>query len=120
MVVVLPYHRIEKFTVWRQEDESDKATYAATYYLKEALDGKRDVNGQFLLSFSYDAQNDFYLRALQTKGVKIAYKTVDTVASGDEVIVHEPETMAALNQHAVAERVLHYPGVDVLRVISVQ
>ena len=65
--------------------------YAITNVLREALNGRQDVNGYYLLDDGCNLQHMFYVKVLQGSGVDISFRDWRVLHSSDYIIVREEE-----------------------------
>jgi 4-amino-4-deoxy-L-arabinose transferase-like glycosyltransferase len=89
LIFLKPYQLIWSRTFYPDEYSWDAELYECGYYLKNAIKGKIDLNGQYLLYEGYNAHNLFYTQILtEEKGVRtgILYAS-QKLNAGDSVIV---------------------------------
>jgi len=86
LILIVPYKKIFMDTYRPTEAYSDGGLYDIGYYLKEATENRRDLNGKYMVYEGYAAQNIFYLRILQEKGVKTGRLGFKDIRPGLEII----------------------------------
>ncbi len=98
-VFAYPYQFIYNKTHKPKEWNKEKKFYEIGYFLQDALRGKEDVDGYYVMYDGYNTQNLFYLKALQTKGVAIDFKDWKALDPGDKVIAHQPQVKEYIEEH---------------------
>ncbi|MES2679604.1 MAG: glycosyltransferase family 39 protein [Bacteroidota bacterium] len=86
LILIVPYKKIFMDAYRPTESFYDHGLYDIGYYLKEATEKRRDVNGKYLVYQGYAAQNIFYLRVLQERGVKTGRLGLNDIRPGLEFI----------------------------------
>ena len=66
-----PYQKILDKTYKPTEYSWEEETYKMGYFLKEAIDGKYNLEGMHMFYDGYSYQNIFYLKCLQDKGFNV-------------------------------------------------
>lgn len=89
LIAIAPYQKIINKTYKPKEYPWDVDFYEIGYFLKDAIKGKLDVDGYYLLYDGYKAHNDFYLRMLQDKGIAISFKDWKELENGSRVIAYQ-------------------------------
>lgn len=110
-----PYRAIFYYTNYPTAVEGDLKSYGAGFYLKEAREGKRDLDGHFILHSDYNAHYTFYTDILAERGMKISFKNIHEVQPGDLLLIQKPlsenllthfdTTNVAVNPHGQIVRV---------------
>jgi 4-amino-4-deoxy-L-arabinose transferase-like glycosyltransferase len=118
LVALVPYRRILDITFKPKENGGDVEFYEIGYFLKDALKGKQDVNGQFLLYEGYNAHNRFYVKALQDKGIKIDLKDWQNLNPNDVVIVPQASLKQYLTDHYTFDMLREIGGIGNYRIIG--
>jgi hypothetical protein len=98
-VYLIPYQRIVSKTYQPEEFVWEIELYRLSYWLKEANKGKRDLDDHFLVYDIYNGHHEFYIHALQEKGVNFSEKTFLEVEPGDKIIVSEWSTLGKVNTY---------------------
>ena len=89
LLFIIPYKKMFMNTYIPTEAYWDFGFYDLGYFYKEAIDGKHDLNGKYLVWAGYNAHNLFYIRILKENGVKTDVKNYQDLKSGDEVIASQ-------------------------------
>lgn len=103
LVFVTPYKKTIDRTHNPQERKWRKDFYDIGYYLREAVHGKHDLNGQFLLYKGYYAHNLFYLNVLNDQGTDISIKDWKELQPGDIVIAPQQKVKNYIAKHYLFE-----------------
>lgn len=92
LIAINPYVEITNRTFSPKVFPWEEDLYRIDYYLKDAIDGKYDLNGYTLLQNDYGAHNLFYINILRDKGVNVGYKyDWKNINVNDMVIAHQQE-----------------------------
>lgn len=91
VVCLQPYKNIINKTYLPQDEKWEQESYNISYYLRDAIHGKYDLNHQYLLNQGYLAQNIIYMHVLQDKGVNFSNKEWSHLDLLDVVIAHQEE-----------------------------
>jgi 4-amino-4-deoxy-L-arabinose transferase-like glycosyltransferase len=91
-VFIIPYQKVWTKTHMPKESPWDMDFYEIGYYLKDAVDGKYDLNGKYFVNNGYNLQNLFYTNILQDKGIKTGFKDWWNLKKDDVIIVYENNT----------------------------
>lgn len=94
-----PYMEIFDKTYTPKEKSWDEAFFEPSYLMRDAIKGKTDLNGYYLVQDGYHANNLFYIKALQDKGVRIDFKNRENLEAGDNVIAFQPEIINYISKH---------------------
>jgi len=94
-----PYQNILDKTYKPEENIYEAADYDLSYFLRDALKGKHDLNDKFILFQGYFAHHLFYLNLLKDKGVRIELKDWTNLSAGNIVIVKEEELKQYVQDH---------------------
>ena len=87
------YNQILKEEANRQ-DRNDLPMYDVTYYLRDAFNGKREIDGYKFLYNGYYPHNLFYLKKLKNeKNINIEIADGNTLEKGNKVIVHQKDVL---------------------------
>ena len=65
----------------------------------EAVRGKKNLNGLYLIYSGYKADNIFYLNILKDKGIDISLKDREKLKIGDKVIVCQKKVEQYIDKH---------------------
>jgi hypothetical protein len=100
LIFITPYQKIfAKTYMPKAYGWNNRDFYEISYYLKDAICGKRDVNGQFVLYDGYKTHLLFYLKILNDKGVRIAFKNWEKLEKGDSVITYQNNVKQYIEEH---------------------
>lgn len=99
IVFITPYQNTINNTYKPKEHPWAKEFYEIGYFLRDAVNGKYDVDGYSLLYDGHDANLRFYLNILQNKGVKISFKDWRNLNTGDLVIVCQKNVKQYVEEH---------------------
>ena len=86
LVFYTPYLRTWDKTYLPYETSWDAESYEIGYFLKNAIKGKYDVHNKYLVYEGYTAQNEFYLRILNTRGTTTGRKDYKALEKNDKII----------------------------------
>jgi len=89
LIFAFPYQQILAKTLHPTENPEDKTFYKIEYYLRDALNGKKNVQGEYVVYAGYNANILFYIRLLQDNGVKVNFKSRTKLDDGDLIIVSQ-------------------------------
>jgi len=84
-----PYKKILHKTVKPQEEAWIKDFYQISYFLKDGLNGKHNLNNQFISYNEYSPHILFYIIMLNEKGIRFANKNQAEFNVNEEVVVHQ-------------------------------
>lgn len=101
LVFASPYKKILDKTFAPKEPGID--FYRTSYFLRDALHGKRDVDHSYFLYNGYNPHHWFYIRTLQDKGVNIDYKDWTKLEVNDKVIACQDDVKNYINEHYTSE-----------------
>ena len=99
LIGITPYKNISNKTYFPKEHGWGIDFYEIGYFLKDAVKGKFDLNNQHLLYDGYNAQNLFYLKMLNDKGVQISFKDWRKLAPMDIVIACQNHVKQYVEEH---------------------
>lgn len=86
-IIIPSYLKVLDRSFLPVEDSEEKSFYDIGYFLKEAVNGEHEVNNHFLLYDGYYAQNLFYLKMLENKGINLRFKSWEALSENDKVII---------------------------------
>ncbi len=89
LILISPYNKIIEKTYQPQEYPWDMEFYEMSYYLKQAFQGKHNLNKQHMLYDGDNAHLKFYLLALHEKGYRTDLKNWTTLSKGDIVFTKQ-------------------------------
>ena len=89
LIFLTPYKTIWARTFRPEEFSWNMEFYEIGYFLKDAVKGKYDLNNKLLIYDGYNAQNTFYTRILNDKGVKTKFIDWHLIKKGDVVITFQ-------------------------------
>lgn len=99
LIGINPYGMMIDKTYKPKENKIDEKFYEIGYYLKDALRGKYNIDGHFLLYDGYYAQNLFYLNILNDKGIAVSMKDWTQLESQDRVIASQKMVKLYVEEH---------------------
>lgn len=85
-ITVIPYKKIINKTYLPKEKTEFKEFYKIGYFLKDALNGKFNLDKNYIAYNGYYAQNLFYIKALNHKGIDVSLVDWRKLNPGDSVI----------------------------------
>jgi 4-amino-4-deoxy-L-arabinose transferase-like glycosyltransferase len=86
---VTPLTEMKSKVYFPKEESWNKEAYSICYYLKEAVEGKRNVSGSYILHENYHAEMTFYVLQLKERNQTVGFKNRQEIMTGDTIIVHE-------------------------------
>lgn len=97
-------------------ERNDEPFYDVSYYLKEALDGQRDLNGYLFVYEGYFPHNLFYINQLRDyKNVDIqVVRKADTLEKGDKIIIYQETIKEDINNYYEYDIIEEYKSARVL------
>ncbi|MDD4967855.1 MAG: hypothetical protein PHT07_00340 [Paludibacter sp.] len=72
------------------EEPEYKNFYDIGNYLRDAVDGKKNIQGEYIVYAGYNANVLFYVKLLQEKGIQIKFKDRNKLDLGNTVILSQP------------------------------
>jgi 4-amino-4-deoxy-L-arabinose transferase-like glycosyltransferase len=87
LLTVIPYEKIIEKTY--KPKESSPEFYEISYFLKDAVKGKYNLENNYLLYDGYNSHNLFYVKLLNEKGINFNYKDWRKLSVGDVVITQQ-------------------------------
>lgn len=94
-----PYQKILDKTHKPKETGWAVDFYKVSNYLREAIKGQHNLDGQFLLFDGYAAHNRFYMSILAEKGVKVSFKDWTRLEPGDTVFAWQKNVKQYVQAH---------------------
>lgn len=98
----------------------DIDNYRISYFLKETIAGKHDIDGHILFFKGYHAHLTFYKYMLAKKGVDLAIEENPELKEGNSVIVSQPETDQFITERFGYETLLTDNNLKVYRITGVK
>jgi hypothetical protein len=89
LIGIEPYKKIIDKTYKPKEYGWDLDFYEISYFLKNAVNGKYDLNHHYLVYEGYNAHLLFYIKILNDKGIDISFKDWSKLLPNDTVIVSQ-------------------------------
>jgi len=89
IIGIEPYQKIIDKTYKPKEYGWDKDLYEISYFLKNAVNGKNNLNYHYLVYEGYNAHLLFYIKILNDKGIKFSFKDWSKLLPNDTVIVSQ-------------------------------
>jgi 4-amino-4-deoxy-L-arabinose transferase-like glycosyltransferase len=99
LLVVAPYRAMLQKTYLPQEYPWDKDFYEMSYYLRDGLRGKHDLNSQTLCYDGYSTHLAFYINLMNDKGINVHLKDWTKVEAGDIVFTYQDNIKDYLTQN---------------------
>lgn len=93
------FHRVKSTSYRPQEEEWDESNYAICYYLRDVLEGKRELPAHQLVHWGYDAHARYYAMRCTEQGHELKIVKQDELSAGDKVLICHPEMEAYLTAH---------------------
>ncbi len=115
-----PYQSTIDKVYFPKESGWDINSYRISYFLKEALQGKHNLDKHILFYKGYNAHLLFYKYLLTEKGIDIAIEENPELKKGDSVIVSQPETDQSITEHFEYETLLADNNLKVYRITGVK
>jgi 4-amino-4-deoxy-L-arabinose transferase-like glycosyltransferase len=73
--------------------------HEVSYFLRDGIQGKMDLDGYILVFEGYDAQCLFYQDLLKDKGQKVIRKTKEQLNPGDRIIAYQANVKQYIEEH---------------------
>lgn len=96
LIGIMPYLKILDKTY---NPNRDKDFYEMSYFLKDAVKGKYNLNNQYLLYDGYNAHKLFYLNILNDKGTQISFKNWENLNPSDIAIASQNHIKQYVEEH---------------------
>ena len=103
VIYLKPYIKIFNKTFLPKEYSWEKEFYSVGYFLQDAVKGKYNIDGHYLLHDGYNAHNMFYVKILNDQGNTIAFKDWKSLEKDDLVIAHQQEVKSYIQDHYLYE-----------------
>jgi 4-amino-4-deoxy-L-arabinose transferase-like glycosyltransferase len=103
LIAISPYKKILDKTYLPKEYSWDKDFYEIGYFLKDAVNGKYDLNNYYLLHKNHNTHILFYLNILNAQGINISFKNWEELSINDYVISHQKEVIDYIETHYTYE-----------------
>lgn len=119
VLMIIPYIRILNSSLFSKEkgDMGNPNYHDMSYYLREATEGKHDLNGMICLFDEYVPQNQFYIYALNHRSVDIRYEWGVICQSGRQYIVQSDQLKSYIENTCQFEIINTYNSVTVYRIL---
>lgn len=98
LVFATPYKLIVDKAYLNREFPWDVDFYAPSYYLKEALQGKRELKADVVTNDCYDAHLKFYMALLNDQGKKIRGLSKHDLRPGMRALAFEPYVIQVIER----------------------
>jgi len=118
LVCIIPYKKIIDKTFIPKENEASWQLSEVEYFLKNAIKGNVNIENHYFLIEGYNAQNWFYIRILQDKGVRIGYKNWTNLQINDTVIACQNNIKDYINHNYVAEVLRNDGNISIYKIIE--
>jgi 4-amino-4-deoxy-L-arabinose transferase-like glycosyltransferase len=117
LAVCIPAYKTILTDVSYQPDKDDEAQYDVTYYLREAYQGRRNIDDYFYVANKYTPHNLFYLRKLNDeKNASVDSKDHKKLEIGDKAIVHQDDLKKYIETHYDTHTLEQYKTVRVYEI----
>ncbi len=103
LVGIGPYQKIFAKTYNPKEYDWDKDFYEISYFVKDAVRGNHNLDGQYILYDGYHLHLLFYANILNDNGVRVSFKRWEELEAGDTVIANQNQVKQYLDEHYVHE-----------------
>ena len=100
----MPFRNIIDATYKPEKKEISKDYFHLAYFLKEAAEGKRNLDNYYLANKDYKPHYLFYMHILQDQGKKITYKDYTELDSTDRIIAHQGEVNLFISENYKYQR----------------
>lgn len=114
LITIQPYQQILSISYFPKENAVDKDLFELTYYLRDAIREKHDLNGTHVAHVGMNTNNLFYVNILKDKGVNIDFKDHTSLAMGDRIVAQQALVKAYIEDNYSFEltektgNVMHY------------
>lgn len=85
-ICIQPYQDIIGITYKPVEYSWNKPVFELNYYLKNAINGKKNIDGYYIMSNNHRYDQEFYMMLLKEKGQKVAFISPQDVIPGMNII----------------------------------
>lgn len=120
LVFVYPYYLIMD-EVYKPKEKTDRFHFnLITHFLKEGLNGTRDLNGTKLYYTSSNTQLEYYMNQMQKKGVAVYYAIPGLIRPGDHIITALGGDKKFIQSKFNTTETLSYYHISILRIDSVK
>lgn len=113
-----PYQSTLDKVYFPKELEYEKDEYRLSYYLKDALKGKKDVNGSIIFYKGYNAHLLFYQRLLAERKIHVSLTEKPALKTHDIVLVAQEETNKTIQSIYVCDTISADFNLKVYRIID--
>ena len=98
-----PYRKVLKSSYSPTEKSYETEYYQTSYFLKDALKGKYDLNGYLLTDEDYHPQTKAYVYMLNEKGVNLKEHDYFDLKNNDLALVHQDSVRKYINKSYIFE-----------------
>lgn len=84
-----PYQKTFNYTYTPKEDDASKYLFELSYFLRDAANGKHNLDNHYVLYDGFNTHYLFYLKVLNGKGINISFKDWKQLEAGDLVIAQQ-------------------------------
>lgn len=116
LICVEPYRTIIDKVYKPKEYSWDKETYQIGYYLKDAVNGNKKLDGYYLLDNSYYAEALFYLNILNDMDQHIHFKDWKNLNNSDLVIAHQYEVKKYVEENYNSELIEEKENIKIYKI----
>jgi 4-amino-4-deoxy-L-arabinose transferase-like glycosyltransferase len=103
MIFLFPYAKIIDKVFLPEEYEWDKHLYRESYFLQDAVDGKKSLDGRELCYRGYNAQLLFYANILEDRGEQVVFRDWTCLEAGDRVLASQPIVKEYIRQNYTSD-----------------
>lgn len=116
-----PYQDILNKILYPTEYDYEKEFYEVTYFLRDALNGKHNLDGTDFLYDGYGAHNLFYINLLKDQGVNISPKeNWRQLDSNDKIIACQNNVKQYLETHYEYEKLYSEGVVQMYKIVKIK
>jgi len=121
LITITPYQNMVTKTYYSHEELHDIEYYEPSYFLKDAIKKKKDLNNYSLLYDDADSRHfslHFYVKILENQKMKISYANYKTLVPGNKVITNQQsikDYLAVNYSYTVIDK---YNSVQVLEIME--
>jgi len=113
-----PYKKILKKTVKPKEEAWIAEFYQISYFLKDAIKGKHDLNGQFVIFDKYHPHVLFYLAMLNEQGVNVSNTNWKELKPNSLVVVHQVHLQDYIEENYTYELALEKGKIKKYKILT--
>jgi 4-amino-4-deoxy-L-arabinose transferase-like glycosyltransferase len=99
IVFITPYTFIWRKTYLPEQRKRDMEEFNTAYFLKDAANGKHEINNNFIVLKGLSIQVRFYINMLQHKGIHVDFKDWEKLEENDRIICGQREMQDYIRTH---------------------